>query len=91
MLCRQEAVAVKTPVMRQVSSESSGGKRQADKMLIAAKAQQPYVFFIEPLAFWLSHTQTMIHCQQELQPGEEETVGLAWFLWCVITAERMYA
>lgn len=41
----REAVAVKHPVIQQVSSESSGGRRQGDKILITAEAQQLYLLY----------------------------------------------
>lgn len=41
--------------------------------LIAAEAQQPYLLHRSSILF-LSHTQTMIHCQQQLQPCVERSV-----------------
>lgn len=39
------AVAVLQSVIQQVSSESSGGRRQADKILITTEALQPYLSY----------------------------------------------
>lgn len=47
--------AVKKAVIQQVSSESSGGTRQADKILITAEAQQPYLFYCGSCLLALTH------------------------------------
>lgn len=43
VLYLQVAGAVLHSVIQQVPSESSGGRRQADKILITAEAPQPYL------------------------------------------------
>ena len=45
VLCLQVAAAVEHSVIQQVSSESSGGRRQADKILIAAEALRSYLSY----------------------------------------------
>lgn len=47
--------AVKHAVIQQVSCESSGGRRQADKILITTEAQQPYLFYCGSRLLALTH------------------------------------